>query len=596
MPWRKIALPLLLLLIILAPVVAAPFYVTLLNYIGLFTIVTLGLVLLTGVAGMTSFGQAAFCGIGAYATAVLTTQCALSPWLALIAALAITAALAFLIGAITLRLGGHYLPLATIAWGISLYYLFGTLPGLGLFTGISDLPVLEIFGFPLKDERVYYYLIWAVVLLSLLFTHNLLTSQPGRIVQCLNGSALVAQAFGANTARVKMQVFLYAALLSCLSGWLYAHLQRYVNPTPFQLSAGIEYLFMAVIGGAGGVWGALIGATLLTFLKQVLQDVLPLVLGRSGQFESIVFGILIIVMLHRARLGLWPLLKSVLPPPPKPPLDEPLDIPQAPRRAQGEGKLEGQHANGALLDVRGLSKNFGGLPAVQDIAFQVHAGEIVGLIGPNGAGKTTTFNLISGMLKPSAGSIKLNGHILSDREPFEIAEFGLARTFQHVKLVGDLSVLDNVMLGAWLRRKDGFIRSCLRLERANERLSRREATRQIERVGLIDQIDMPAGALPLGHQRLVEIARALMANPLLLLLDEPAAGLRHREKERLLVLLEQLRAEHMTVLLVEHDMDFVMRLADRIVVMESGQKIAEGLPDAIQQNERVQNSYLGCAL
>jgi branched-chain amino acid transport system permease protein len=596
MKLSRFILPALLALLALAPLLLPPFTVTLMNYVGLFSIVALGLVLLTGVAGLTSFGQAAFCGIGAYATAILTTQFGISPWLALIAALFITGIVALLIGAITLRLGGHYLPLATIAWGISLYYLFGTLPGLGQFTGIADLPALSLFGIPLKSERAYYYLIWATTLGALLLTHNLLTSQPGRIVQALNGTASMAQAFGANTARVKMQVFLYAALLSCLSGWLYAHLQRYVNPSPFSVNAGIEYLFMAVIGGTGGVWGAVVGAAIVTFLRQVLQDVLPALLGRSGQFESIVFGILIIVMLHRARLGIWPLLKSFLPKPERQALAEPLDIPQRPRRERGEGKLDGLHTQEILLDVRNLSKNFDGLPAVQDVSFQVRVGEIVGLIGPNGAGKTTTFNLISGALPASGGTVELNGHVISDREPYEIAEFGLTRTFQHVKLVPDLSVLDNVMLGAWLRRKDGFVRSCLRLERKNETLSRREATRQLERVGLLTHADTLAENLPLGHQRLVEIARALMANPLLLLLDEPAAALRHFEQERLFALLEQLRSENMTILLVEHDMDFVMRLADRIVVMETGQKIAEGLPAAIQRNERVQNSYLGCAV
>jgi branched-chain amino acid transport system permease protein len=353
---------------------------------------------------------------------------------------------------------------------------------------------------------------------------------------------------------------------------------------------------MAVIGGAGGVWGAVVGAAVVTFLRQILQDVLPALLGRSGQFESIVFGTLTVVMLHRARLGIWPLLKTLLPKSEPPSLAEPQDIPQRPRREHGEGKLDGLHTEAILLDVRDLSKNFDGLPAVQGISFQVRVGEIVGLIGPNGAGKTTTFNLISGALAATSGTVELNGHVISNREPYEIAEYGLARTFQHVKLVPELSVLDNVMLGAWLRRKDGFVRSCLRLERKNEALSRREATRQIERIGLLDHIDALAGGLPLGHQRLVEIARALMANPLLLLLDEPAAALRHLEQERLFVLLEQLRSEKMTILLVEHDMDFVMRLADRIVVMESGQKIAEGLPSAIQTNEQVQNSYLGCAV
>ena len=257
------------------PLVAPPFWVTLGNYIGLYSIVALGLVLLTGVAGQTSFGQAAFVGIGAYTTAILATRFGWSPWANLAVGLVLTLALALCLGFVTLRMRGHYLPLATIAWGESLYFLFGNLEYLGGHTGLTGIPALDLFGFELREERYYYFLIWGIAIAALWATANLLDSRPGRAIRALRGQLEMAEAFGVDGARLKIVVFVYAALLASISGWLYAHLQRFVNPTPFSLPQGIEYLFMAVIGGAGSVWGAVIGATLITVAKQVLQDWLP---------------------------------------------------------------------------------------------------------------------------------------------------------------------------------------------------------------------------------------------------------------------------------------------------------------------------------
>ncbi|MGH8802880.1 MAG: branched-chain amino acid ABC transporter permease, partial [Casimicrobiaceae bacterium] len=249
------------------PLFAPPFCVTLGNYIGLYSIVTLGLVLLTGVAGQTSFGQAAFVGLGAYTSAYLTTHYASSPWLALPAGLLLTLVIALALGYITLRMKGHYLPLATIAWGIALYLMFGNFDWLGGHTGVSGIPPLSIGSFGLRSERRYYALIWAVALAALWASRNLLDSRPGRALRAMKGGLEMAEAFGVNGARLKTVAFVYAALLACVSGWLYAHLQRFVNPTPFGINQGIEYLFMAVVGGAGSVWGAIVGATLITVLK-----------------------------------------------------------------------------------------------------------------------------------------------------------------------------------------------------------------------------------------------------------------------------------------------------------------------------------------
>jgi ABC-type branched-subunit amino acid transport system ATPase component/ABC-type branched-subunit amino acid transport system permease subunit len=581
---RLAALALFAALLMLVPLAAPPFWVTLLNYIGLYSIVTLGLVLLTGVAGQTSFGQAAFVGIGAYTTAYLALNVpALSPWFNLFIGALLTGLLALFLGFITLRMRGHYLPLATIAWGISLYYIFGNLEFLGGHTGLAGIPALSFFNIELRNERYFYYLIWAVALFALWTTRNLLDSRPGRAVRALKGGLEMVEAFGVDAGRLKIVVFVYAALLASVSGWLYAHLQRFVNPTPFGINQGIEYLFMAVVGGAGSVWGAVVGATVITLLKQELQDWLPRLLGRAGNFEVVVFGMLMVVLLQRTRDGVWPWLARLLPEPPPRPIAAAAFLP---RRAPSRG-------TGPLLVVERARKEFGGLVAVNDLSFAIGAGEIVGLIGPNGAGKSTMFNLISGALPLTRGHIAFDGEVIDSRQPFEIAKRGIGRTFQHVKLIPGMSVLDNVALGAYLRGTANVVRAALRLDRREEARTRCEAAALVDRVGLGEFLHAPAGSLSLGKQRIAEIARALAADPVLLLLDEPAAGLRFLEKRELARLLENLRGEGMTLLLVEHDMEFVMGLTDRVVVMDFGEKLAEGSPAEIQSNPVVLEAYLG---
>ncbi len=570
------------------PLVAAlplpDFWIFQLNYIGLYALTCLGLVLLTGVAGLTSFGQAAFVGMGAYTTAWLTLNTDLSPWLTLWVGLGLTGVSALAVGLMTLRMSGHYLPLATIAWGLSLYYLMGNLDALGKYDGLLGLKSLTLGDFNIGQGRAFFALTWVIVLSAAWGMLNLLDSRAGRVIRSLKTGTQMAEAMGINTFRYKVIAFVLAAMLASVSGWLMAHFQRTVNPSAFGLKMGIEYLFMTVVGGVGYVWGAVVGSGLVKLLDDYLQVLLPRLIGTSGSYEVIVFGIVLVLVLKYMPEGLWSLVARFLPR---------SDRAENWHNAAALSERNKPAAGEWVLDVQGIRKQFGGLVAVNDISFQIKAQQIVGLIGPNGAGKSTTFNLITGVLGLTSGAVRYRGETISGLASRDIARRGMARTFQHVKMIPDMTVLENVAMGAYSRSQRGVISAMLRTNQAEEQALFKEAEKQLQRIGMAEHMHELAGNLAMGQQRLMEIARALCADPALLLLDEPAAGLRHKEKQNLAQVLRQLRDQGMSILLVEHDMDLVMQVCDHLVVMEFGTLLTQGTPQDIQQSPAVRAAYLG---
>lgn len=585
-------------IILISPFFLPTYQVTLFNYIGLNALVVLGLVLVTGVGGMTSFGQAALVGIGAYATAYLTVTEQLpeylawtgaNPWFGLLLGIIITLCSAVLVGGLTLKLSGHYLPLGTIAWGLSLYYFFSTIESLGGYSGISNIPSISVAGYAFDSGNKMFYLIWLILFVAIVLSKNLLNSREGRSIRALKGGQLMAESMGVNTFRSKMLVFIIASIFASISGWLYAHTQSFINPTPFGLQMGIDYLFMALLGGVGSIWGAILGAGIFTMLRQCLEDFLPMIFGDQGHYETIVFGLIIVILMQKAPAGLWSFITRLIPVKFKP-LDIHPDIQPTARTLPEQQAL----ASGSLiLEVKNVTKKFGGLVANNDMNLSIHVGEILALIGPNGAGKSTLFNQISGVDEPTSGEVIFQGIKINSIPSRKVAGLGLSRTFQQVKILPEMTVLENTAIGAHLRGHKGIFSSMFYLDREEENVLLNEAKTQLECVGLGEYLYTEAGSLALGQQRILEIARALCANPRLLLLDEPAAGLRFKEKHALAELLMKLSAQGMAILLVEHDMDFVMNLADRVVVMEFGQKIAEGFPEEIQRNEAVLEAYLG---
>jgi branched-chain amino acid transport system permease protein len=557
------------------------YYVGLLATVAIHALVAIGLSFVLG-TGQVSLGHAAFVGVGAYACAILSRDHGVPAVLAIPIAVLLCVLVAYVLGRVTLRLRGHSLPLATLAWGVAIYVCFNASTSVtGGASGLSGIPPLGAGGFTL-ETRGMALLAWICVGLVFLAYRRIYRGRIGRIAKAIRAHGTMATAFGADVPAIKMQVFVLSAALAALAGCLYAYYMRFLSPTSFAIGASFNYLIMVVLGGAAHPVGAILGAAMFVAIELGAQYLFANVLGVPGQMETMLFGALLIFLLLRWPNGLLTWLKLGGPG-------------AAPADTTGTAHMQAAPAPSPMrrIDVDNVTKRFGGLQALKGVSIGVPGRQITGLIGPNGAGKSTLFNAITAVAPATTGTVRIDGAPMPRRSR-DVIRAGVARTFQHVQLVPELTVLQNVMIGGYVEGRAGLVAAALGLDRQEERAMAQRAIAALGQVGLAADAQRPVTALPLGSQRLVEVARALMSNPDVLLLDEPAAGLRSGEKAQLVALLESLRDERgMAVLLVEHDMELVMGCVDHIYVLNQGALLAQGDRHQIQSNPAVISAYLG---
>ncbi len=553
----------------LAVVVAVPLVVTTRYGINLvilaaaWSMATLGLTLLLGYTGQISLAQATFYGIGAYAVALGTARWGLDWWVAMPMGLAASAVAGLVLGATTLKVGGHYLAMVTISFQI-IFALICT--NWVAFTGGPDgvSGVLRPSGLPLRSAQQYAWFALGATWVVAMGVWWLKDSALGRAMRAVRENELAAEALGVDTLRTKVTAFALSGVVGALAGAVYASGFRYISPDSFSLDHSIELLAMVLVGGSESVIGSILGAVLLTFLPEWLRDLKSVYL--------VVYGAVIILVIVFMPEGLWGYARLL-----GRRFIRPRPLPAAPRALQIGSRGAGGEP---MLVVQRLAKHFGGLKAVDDVDFTVRRGEIHALIGPNGSGKTTCINLVSGLYVPTAGRITFLGHEVQGTRPNRIARGGMARTFQNIRLFRELTVWENVLIGA--RRAHG-----------GETQTRARALAAIEFVGIGERAHERCKNLSYGTQKLVEIARAAAGEPELLLLDEPAAGLNQSEKRELVGLLGRLHDQGLTMLLVEHDMSLVSELSRAITVLNFGKKISEGTPGHVLADPVVVEAYLG---
>jgi branched-chain amino acid transport system permease protein len=534
-----------------------------------YAIAVLGMVVVLGYAGQINLAQATFFGLGAYAVG-LGTAGGMNFWLALVLGIGAAAAAGCVLGMTTLRLGGHYLAMITI----SFQQIFSlVLVNWAEFTrgpdGVAGIGRPSLLGWQFTDDHAYLVLCLVMLYAAIFFVWWLPQTRTGRAMRAVRENELAASVAGVNTLRVKVIAFTLSSALAGLGGALFAAGFAYISPDNFNFARSVEFLTMTLLGGAQSAFGGVLGTSLLILLPEWLRFLKDIYLA--------VYGLAVILIMVFLPAGIWSLLRA--------PFDRrrqsravdvagiaPLDVGV---RAAGTGPI---------LRLEDVHKHFGGVRAVDGISLEVMRGTVHALIGPNGSGKTTLLNVLNGIYRATGGRVLFNGADITEHPPHQRAGLGIGRTFQNIRLFAGMSVLENVMVGA--QRPNNPIAG-------HDEALREQALSALQFVGMTDRTGELVKNLPYGHQRLVEIARALAGHPEFLLLDEPAAGLNQTEKKELGELLKRLRGHGLTIFLIEHDIGLIEQVSDRITVLNFGKKIAEGAPEQALRHPDVVAAYLG---